>query len=151
MKPVANAILELNSDEISSLEKNGTMDIQGFPITLEEVEISTKDIPGWTVISDNKLTVALDLTLTEELKAEGVAREFVNRVQGIRKEKNFDLMDRILIEIEESCPYKKEILDNKNYISEEVLSDEIKVVFSLSIFENIEIDEVKFKINVNKI
>ncbi|MGS0748414.1 isoleucine--tRNA ligase [Halpernia sp. GG3] len=151
MKDVANAILSLNSDEISSLEKNGLMDINGFPITLEEVEISTKDIPGWTVISDNKLTVALDLTLTKELKAEGIAREFVNRVQTIRKEKNFDLTDRILIEIEENCPFKTEILDNKNYISTEVLSDEIKVVLSLSIFENIEIDEVEFKINVNKI
>ena len=151
MKDVANAILSLNSDEISSLEKDGKMDINGFPITLEEVEISTKDIPGWTVISDNKLTVALDLTLTKELKAEGIAREFVNRVQTVRKEKNFDLTDRILIEIEENCPFKTEILDNKNYISAEVLSDEIKVVNSLSIFENIEIDEVEFKINVNKI
>ena len=151
MKIVANAISNLNSADISTLEKDKTMDIQGFPITLEEVEISTKDIPGWTVISDNKITVALDLTLTEELKAEGVAREFVNRVQNIRKEKNFNLTDRILVEIEENCPLKKEILDNQNYISAEVLSDEIKVVISLSIFENIEIDEVNFKINVNKI
>ncbi|SFI43538.1 isoleucine--tRNA ligase [Halpernia frigidisoli] len=151
MKTVANEISNFDSDSIATLEKNGTVDVQGFPITLEEVEISTKDIPGWTVISDNKLTVALDLTLTEELKAEGVAREFVNRVQGIRKEKNFDLTERILVEIEEDCPFKNEILDNKNYISAEVLSDEIKVVNSLSNFENIEIDEVKFKINVNKI
>jgi isoleucyl-tRNA synthetase len=151
MKPVADVISNLNSEEISSLERNGTIDIQGFPITLEEVEISTKDIPGWTVISDNKLTVALDLTLTEELKAEGIAREFVNRVQGIRKEKDFDLTDRILVEIEDECQFKNEILDNKNYISAEVLSDEIKVVNSLSNFENIEIDDIKFKINVNKI
>jgi isoleucyl-tRNA synthetase len=134
MKPVADVISNLNSEEISSLERNGTIDIQGFPITLEEVEISTKDIPGWTVISDNKLTVALDLTLTEELKAEGIAREFVNRVQGIRKEKDFDLTDRILVEIEDECQFKNEILDNKNYISAEVL-----------------IDDIKFKINVNKI
>jgi isoleucyl-tRNA synthetase len=151
MKPVADVISNLNSEEISSLERNGTIDIQGFPITLEEVEISTKDIPGWTVISDNKLTVALDLTLTEELKAEGIAREFVNRVQGIRKEKDFDLTDRILVEIEDECQFKNEILDNKNYILAEVLSDEIKVVNSLSNFENIEIDDIKFKINVNKI
>ncbi|MBC7556131.1 MAG: isoleucine--tRNA ligase [Chryseobacterium sp.] len=151
MKPVANAISNLNTEDISTLEKKGIIDIQGFPITLEEVEISTKDIPGWTVISDNKMTVALDLTLTEELKAEGIAREFVNRVQNIRKEKNFDLTDRIIIEIEENCAFKKEILDNINYISAEVLSDEIKVVDSPSIFENIEIDEVQFKINVNKI
>ncbi|SEF73373.1 Isoleucyl-tRNA synthetase [Halpernia humi] len=151
MKPVANAISNFNAEDISTLEKHGTIDIQGFPITLEEVEISTKDIPGWTVISDNKLTVALDLTLTEELKAEGIAREFVNRIQNIRKEKGFDLTDRILVEIEENSTFEKEIIQNMDYISTEVLSDEIKVVNSLLIFENIEINEVKFKINVNKI
>lgn len=151
MKVVANGISGLKSEDITTLEKEGSINVQGFPITLEEVEISTKDIPGWTVISDNKLTVALDLTLTEALKAEGVAREFVNRVQNIRKDKGFDLTDRILIEIENGSAFEKEIIDNKNYISAEVLSDEIKVVNSLSNFENVEIDEQEFKISINKI
>ncbi|WP_417428709.1 isoleucine--tRNA ligase [Halpernia sp.] len=151
MKSVATAITKLDSEEIATFEKTGSIDIDGFSITLDEVEISTKDIPGWTVISDNKLTVALDLTLTEELKAEGIAREFVNRIQNIRKEKSFDLTDKILVEIEQNSPFEKQIIENNDYISMEVLSDEIKVVNSLSIFENIEIDEVKFKVNVNKI
>lgn len=151
MKMVANGISQLNSTDISNLEKNGTIDVEGFAITLDEVEISTKDIPGWTVISDNKLTVALDLSLTDDLISEGIAREFVNRVQSIRKNKDLELTDRIVIEIEENGPFTAQILSNKDYISTEVLSDEIKVVNSLSIFEEIEINEEKFKINIHKI
>jgi isoleucyl-tRNA synthetase len=76
------------AEQISTLEKEGKIDVQGYEITLDDVEISTKDIPGWTVTSDGKTTVALDLTLTDELKSEGIAREFINRVQNLRKEKD---------------------------------------------------------------
>ena len=117
---------------------------------MDDVEIFTKDIPGWTVISEGKLTVALDLTLTEELKAEGVAREFINRVQNIRKEKNFDLTDRITIQIEQNSPFEKQLMNNNSYISEEVLSDEIEIVISLATFEEIEIDEERFKVGIAK-
>ena len=101
--------------------------------------------------SEGKTTVALDLTLTEELKAEGIARELINRIQNLRKDKNFELTDRISIRLEESCPYKKEFINNQIYISSEVLSDKIEFVNSLSKFEEIEIDEVKFRIEIEKI
>ncbi|NML69529.1 isoleucine--tRNA ligase [Chryseobacterium sp. RP-3-3] len=150
MKTVGGEIANLNTEQIASLEKEGKIDIQGYEITLDDVEISTKDIPGWTVTSDGKTTVALDLTLTEELKSEGIAREFINRIQNLRKEKDFELTDRIKISIEENSPFLEDVRKNEEYISSEVLSNKIEIVSSLSNFNEIEIDEVNFKINVEK-
>ena len=151
MKVVGGEITNFNAEQISQLEKEGKLDIQGYEITLDDVEISTKDIPGWTVTSDGKTTVALDLKLTDELKSEGVAREFINRVQNLRKEKDFDLTDRIHISLEENSPFLEDIKKNEEYISAEVLSNKIEIVSSLSNFNEIEIDEVIFKVNVEKI
>ncbi|QDP85030.1 isoleucine--tRNA ligase [Chryseobacterium sp. SNU WT5] len=150
MKTVAGEITNFNAEQISTLEKEGKMEIQGYEISLDDVEIFTKDIPGWTVTSEGKLTVALDLTLTEELKAEGIAREFINRVQNLRKEKEFDLTDKISIRLEEKSPFENELMNNNAYISTEVLSDRIEIVNSLSNFDEIEIDDVKFKVEVQK-
>ena len=151
MKTVAGEITNFTAEQISTLEKEGKMEIQGYELSLDDVEIFTKDIPGWTVTSEGKLTVALDLTLTDELKAEGVAREFINRVQNLRKEKEFELTDRITICLEENSPFEKEIMNNQTYISAEVLSDKIEIVNSLSNFDEIEIDELKFKVEVQKL
>ncbi|WP_394666163.1 isoleucine--tRNA ligase [uncultured Chryseobacterium sp.] len=150
MKTVGGEITNFTAEQISTLEKEGKIDVQGYEITPEDVEISTKDIPGWTVTSDGKTTVALDLTLTDELKSEGIAREFINRVQNLRKEKDFDLTDRITISLEENAPFIDDIKKNEEYISSEVLSNKIEIVSSLSNFNEIEIDEVNFKINVEK-
>ncbi|MBA5247239.1 isoleucine--tRNA ligase [Marnyiella aurantia] len=151
MKVVGSQISAMTSEQIATLEKDGKMTIKGHEIMLDDVEIFTKDIPGWTVASEGKLTVALDLTLTDELKAEGVAREFINRIQNLRKEQNFELTDRITIKIEENSPFEAELINNNLYISEEVLSDKIEIVNSLSVFNEIEIDEIKFKVSVNRI
>ena len=151
MKTVAGEITNMTSEQISTIEKEGKMTIAGYEIGLEDVEISTKDIPGWTVASEGKTTVALDLTITDELKSEGIAREFINRVQNLRKDKNFDLTDRISISLEENCPFRKELTNNEQYICTEVLSDKIEFVISLANFEEIEIDEVKFNVNIEKI
>ncbi|MGD1320572.1 isoleucine--tRNA ligase [Chryseobacterium sp. 2R14A] len=150
MKVVGNEITNLSTEQISSLEKEGKIDIQGYEITVNDVEISTKDIPGWTVTSDGKTTVALDLTLTEELKSEGIAREFINRIQNIRKDKDFELTDRINIFLEENSPFLNQIKKNEEYISSEVLSNKIEIVSSLSNFNEIDIDDIKFKVNVEK-
>ena len=151
MKTVAGEITNMTSEQISTIEKEGKMTIAGYEIGLEDVEISTKDIPGWTVASEGKTTVALDLTITDELKSEGIAREFINRVQNLRKDKNFNLTDRISISLEENCPFRKELTNNEQYICTEVLSDKIEFVISLANFEEIEIDEVKFNVNIEKI
>lgn len=157
MKAVAGEIQAFDTQKIAQLEKEGKTEILGYEISLADVEITTKDIPGWVVASEGKITVALDLTITEELKSEGIAREFINRVQNIRKEKDFDLTDRIVIEIEENSPFVKEIFSNEAYISAEVLAEEISLTPALSEgsgvekeIEEIEIDEVKFRISVVK-
>lgn len=150
MKVVGNEINNLSAEQISSLEREGKIDIQGYEITLNDVEISTKDIPGWTVTSDGKTTVALDLKMTDELKSEGIAREFINRIQNLRKEKDFDLTDRINIVLEENTPFLEQIKQNETYISSEVLSNKIEIVSSLSNFNEIDIDDINFKVNVEK-
>ncbi|WDF47172.1 isoleucine--tRNA ligase [Chryseobacterium sp. KACC 21268] len=150
MKTVAGEIANFTSEQIATLEKEGKATVSGYEITTEDVEIFTKDIPGWTVASEGKTTVALDLKLTDELRSEGVAREFINRVQNLRKEKDFDLTDRISIQLEENSPFQTELINNDAYISEEVLSDKIEFVNSLSNFDEIEIDEEKFKVKVEK-
>jgi isoleucyl-tRNA synthetase len=150
MKVVGAQIADFSAEQISTLEKEGKIEVQGYEITMNDVEISTKDIPGWTVTSDGKTTVALDLTLTEELKSEGIARELINRIQNLRKEKDFELTDRINIFLEENSPFLDDFKKNEEYISSEVLSNKIEIVSSLSNFNEIEIDEVNFKINVEK-
>ena len=151
MKAVGAEISAMSSEQIATLEKEGKMNIAGHEITIDDVEILTKDIPGWTVTSEGRITVALDLTVTDELRAEGVAREFVNRVQNLRKDKDFDLMDRISIQLEENNPFKSEINANNSYISAEVLANNIEFVDSLSQADEIEINDVYFKININRV
>ncbi len=150
MKSVAAEISALDSDQIAELENRGQIMVSGYEITTDDVEIFTKDIPGWTVASEGKLTVALDLNINDELKSEGVARELINRIQNLRKDSNFELTDRIEIKIADSCPFKNDIIKNSEYISTEVLSDKIEFVSSLPDFDEIEIDDVKFNIRVNK-
>ncbi len=151
MKTVGSEISTMTTEQIAQLEKEGKMTVAGHEIGLEDVEISTKDIPGWTVTSEGKTTVALDLTITDELKAEGIAREFINRIQNLRKDKDFELTDRISIQLEANSPFEKELINNSEYISAEVLSDKIEIVNSLTIFDEIDIDDVKFKVNVEKL
>jgi isoleucyl-tRNA synthetase len=150
MKSVAERIQNFTSEQISQLEHSGKIMVENYEISAADVEIFTKDIPGWTVAVEGKTTVALDLTITPELRSEGIAREFINRIQNLRKEKDFDLTDRIWIKIAES-PFTKEIEENKAYISAEVLSNEIEIVNSLPDFDEIEIEEQKFKVNISKI
>ena len=151
MKTVGAEISAMSSEQIATLEKEGKMRIAGHEITIDDVEILTKDIPGWTVTSEGRITVALDLTVTDELRAEGVAREFVNRIQNLRKDKDFDLMDRISIQLEENNPFKSEINANNSYISAEVLANKIEFVNSLPQADEIEINDVYFKININRV
>ncbi len=151
MKGVAAEITAMNSEQIAEMEKNTVMTIGGHSISIEDVEISTKDIPGWTVVTEGKITVALDLTITDELRAEGIAREFINRVQNVRKEKGFELTDKIKIQLEDSNVFKKEIELNKQYISDEVLCGSLEFVNSLTDFESIEIDEIDFKIHIEQL
>src|SRR5262245_22932660 len=103
MKAVSAALSQFTQDDIAQLEKEGqySLSIDGEPVILQiqEVEISSEDIPGWTVANKGSLTVALDITVTPELEAEGNAREFVNRIQKIRKDSGFELTDRVELQV----------------------------------------------------
>ncbi len=150
MKSVAGKIQQFGAEEIAQLEKEGSIKVDEYDITLDDVEILTKDIPGWTVATTGKLTVALDLTITDELKSEGIAREFINRVQNLRKDKGFDLTDKIKIQLTKDCPYLQEIQSNEAHISAEVLANEISFVEKLENTDSIEIEDVSFEIHIEK-
>lgn len=119
-------------------------------IELTEVDIVAEDIPGWSVVSKGSLTVALDITLTPELLLEGEAREFVNRIQNIRKESGFDLTDRIFVTVLESNDFKSAIIKYNDYICREILADSIDWVPQMQDGTEIEINEILLKVVVNK-
>ena len=129
MKLIAKQIASMSQSDIAELERNGryTFDLDGVPAVVEacDVEIISEDIPGWLVANDRNLTVALDITVTPELKREGIAREIVNRIQNIRKDKDFDITDRINVTISANPASDMAILEHNEYISRQVLADRI--------------------------
>jgi len=131
MKIAAQAINQFNQDDITALEKSGTYTLvvgdENFELTMEDFEITTEDIPGWKVATDGKLTVALDLTLTELLEDEGMARELVNRIQNIRKDKDFEVTDRITVVISEDPAIERAVTNFGDLIKGEVLADALSI------------------------
>ncbi len=154
MKQASAVIANLTQAQISSLEKEGSLalDIEGESIQLliNEVDIIAEDIPGWSVAVKNALTVALDISISPALLQEGNARELVNRVQNIRKESNFNLTDKILLEIEENTEMKDSIIQFSDYICREILAHQIDWVPSLKEAVEVEINEHKLRISVRQ-
>ena len=154
MKQASAVIANLSQNEISELERNGTLTIlvEESPITLliNEVDIIAEDIPGWSVAVKGNLTVALDISLSEALLKEGHARELVNRVQNIRKEANFELTDKILLQIVDNQHLKESINEFSEYICREILATQIDWVSSLEEGVDIEINDQKLKILVRQ-
>ncbi|MDE5808473.1 MAG: class I tRNA ligase family protein, partial [Muribaculaceae bacterium] len=129
MKDLGKAITSMSQKEISELEKNGEFIFSNLPgspvITLEDVEVIPEDIPGWLVANDGNVTVALDVTVTPELKNEGMARELINRIQNIRKASDFEITDKVLVELTPTESVKDALSQFSDYISAQVLADEI--------------------------
>jgi isoleucyl-tRNA synthetase len=154
MKAVSAAIAAMDQQQISLLEKQGNIDLiienESVRIELGEVEISAEDIPGWSVASKGSLTVALDITITEELRQEGDAREFVNRIQNIRKESGFELTDRIFVTAQESPDLKPSVIKYNDYICREILADTIDWSPQVQDGTEIEINDTLLKVVVNK-
>jgi isoleucyl-tRNA synthetase len=154
MKAVSAAIGGFTQVDISTIEKDGkfVLSIDGESVTIEigDVDIVAEDIPGWSVANKGSLTVALDITLSDELKQEGEAREFVNRVQNIRKESGFELTDRIFVNVLESQDLKPSIVKYNDYICREILADSIDWVPQMEEGTEIEINEILLKVVVNK-
>ncbi len=153
VNPVANAIRALSGQQIASLEKAGsiTLDVDGEAITvsLDDMEIIRTEIKGWVVQSEEGVTVALDLELNDELIDEGIAREFVNRVQNLRKDSGFEVTDRIMITFEAPEKIRNAVNRFKGYISSETLSAEISEN-GIAGGQDFEIDGIKFKISIVK-
>jgi isoleucyl-tRNA synthetase len=157
MKDISKAVTELSQEEIASFEASGSwnLEIQGQKLSLglEDVEIISEDIPGLQVANEGRLTVALDVTVTEELRHEGIAREFINRIQNIRKESGFNVTDKIRIRIEDHKYVRDAILKHSDYIGSQTLATEIVLDRNIngSRGKEVEIDEVIVKILIDKV
>jgi isoleucyl-tRNA synthetase len=155
MKEAAAAIGKFTQQQIAELEKNGTMELQlstiNYQLSTNDVEIVAEDIPGWSVVSKGNLTVALDITINDDLKREGDAREFVNRVQNIRKENGFDLTDRIFVQVQDVPGLKDSLNQFKNYICAEILADSLDWIPELTgNATEIDVNDVLLKVSVTK-
>lgn len=152
VKLAAGVIGGFTNHEIGILEAKGEIEVEiaGEPFTLllSEVEIRTEDVPGWKVASNATLTVALDVQITEPLKQEGIARDLVNRIQNLRKDLDFDVMDRIHIEIQADESWNAAIGEHSNFICKETLGLDLKTADSLSEGQTIDIDGVEGKIHI---
>ena len=130
MKVAAGQIAALNNEQINALEKSGSMEIVAgdntYTITPEDLIISTEDLPGWKTTSEGSLTVALDVTLNDELLAEGLARDLVNRIQNLRKDKDFNVTDRIQVTLEPHKAILPALESFSDYIKSEVLATQLE-------------------------
>lgn len=156
MKDLGNAIQALSQAEITSFEAYGKHSLmlngQQVELTREDVEIISEDIPGWQVANDGRLTVALDVTVTDELKYEGIAREFVNRIQNIRKESGYDVTDKIKVQIENHEFVREAVKRHAGYIGSQTLATEVTLSDNPGpASKEVEIDEVLVRVHVGKV
>jgi isoleucyl-tRNA synthetase len=154
MKAVTLALSQFNQEDISKLEKVGSYSLringEDLILQLPDVEITSEDVPGWTVANKGPLTVALDITVTPELINEGNARELVNRIQKIRKESGFELTDRINVKLADTSELKPAITEFNDYICAEILADQLELVPNFTSGTEIEINDIPLKVLVTK-
>lgn len=153
MKQLAQSIQEMDKHRINELETNGSVtlmvDGQEAVITTADVEIISEDIPGWLVGNEGRLTVALDITLTADLQKEGIARELVNRIQNLRKAKDFEITDRINIQLSSNASFDEAIMAFSDYIRNQVLANTI-VIVQEQLEDQIEIDDQLLTVSILK-
>ncbi|OFX66165.1 MAG: isoleucine--tRNA ligase [Bacteroidetes bacterium GWC2_40_13] len=147
MKPIADFIALMSQPDIAQLEKlnqfAATIAGQEVVLSTEDVEILSEDIPGWLVANEGSLTIALDITVTDELRHEGIAREFINRIQNIRKESGFEVTDKVFIQIQKHEAINEAIMIHKNYMATQTLAKTIDLVDNLeqNTSKTVELDE----------
>lgn len=151
LKAVSQQLQQLSSSQIEELEKNGSITLSGYELNLDDVEIRTQDITGWLVANDGKLTVALDITITPELKSEGIARELVNKIQNLRKENGLEVTDKISLEIQANEEIEKSVNENMEYICSETLTQKLTFVSNTTDGTELDINEIKIKIVLKKV
>jgi isoleucyl-tRNA synthetase len=147
MKQLTAKVAELNQEQITHLETEGILPLKFgdvmFDLLLGDVEVMSEDIPGWQVANQGRLTVALDITISDELKEKGLAREVINRIQNIRKDKGFEITDRITVKMEAPDQVRRSIMNNFDYIRSEILATSFDLVDKLDSAEaiSVEVDE----------
>ena len=151
---IAKEIQSLTQEQIATLEQNGSLVVElsekSISLTLEDVEISSQDIEGWLVANSNGITVALDITISEELKKEGIARELVNRIQNIRKDSGFEVTDKIVVKMTKNEQLEVAVATNLSYIKSETLTETLLFEQSLDNGTEIEFDGIKTSILISK-
>lgn len=160
MKEIAEAVSKFGKKEIADIEGKNNPQVCFTMIKLqsgnvkiepEDVEIITEDMPGWLVANEGKLTVALDITLTDALVREGIARELVNRIQNIRKSSGYEIVDKIVVEIESRPEIAEAVTEYANYIATQTLANEVLLVTEIADATELEFDEYNVKVSVNKV
>ncbi|QZK91647.1 isoleucine--tRNA ligase [Flavobacterium sp. CHNK8] len=151
---ISKEIQGFSKEQIAQLDKEGNLDIviagNSVTLTLEDVEITSQDIEGWLVANSNGITVALDITISDELRQEGIARELVNRIQNIRKDSGFEVTDTIKVQLKRNGILEEAILKNEAYIKSETLTHDLVFVDDLQEGTEIEFDEIKTMILISK-
>ena len=151
---ISKEIQAFSQEQINEIDNKGSLDVvisgNNVILSLEDVEITSQDIPGWLVANSNGITVALDITISEELKQEGIARELVNRIQNIRKDSGFEVTDKIKVQMERSGDLETAIMNNKEYIMSETLTEELFFVDKTINGTEIEFDAIKTNILITK-
>ena len=154
MKLIASAVNAFNADDIKKIEQNGSLEIEinekNITLGLEDVEITSQDIEGWLVANEGALTVALDVTISEELRKEGIARELVNRIQNLRKDSGFEVTDRIDVQLQNDVQVAAAIASNEEYIKSETLTEDLKIMDNVNNGIEIAFDEVNTKLFIQK-
>ena len=154
MKLNSSVISNFSSEDIKKIEQSGNLDvdINGKIITLglNDVEITSKDIEGWLVANEGALTVALDVTITDGLRKEGIARELVNRIQNLRKDSGFEVTDRIDVKLQKDEQIVNAVNNNLNYIKTETLTEDIEIIDQLNNGIEITFDDVNTKLFIQK-
>lgn len=151
---ISKEIQNFSQEQINELDKNGSLDIvisgKSINLTSEDVEISSQDIEGWLVANANGITVALDITISDELRKEGVARELVNRIQNIRKDSGFEVTDKIKVQVQKDGIIEEALEANQDYIKAETLTEELIILDKVENGIEIEFDDIKTSILISK-
>ncbi|SFZ89799.1 isoleucyl-tRNA synthetase [Flaviramulus basaltis] len=154
MKAIANVVINFTAEDINKIEQNGNLvvEVNGKNITLEreDVEITSQDIEGWLVANEGALTVALDVTITDDLRKEGIARELINRIQNLRKDSGFEVTDRINVTLQKDEHIVNAVDANLTYIKSETLTNELEIIDKLDNGIEIAFDDVNTKLFIQK-
>jgi isoleucyl-tRNA synthetase len=151
---IAKEIQGFSAQQINQLDKEGSIDVvisgNNINLSLEEVVISSQDIEGWLVANANGITVALDITISEELRQEGIARELVNRIQNLRKDSGFEVTDKIKVYLQTNIDLENAVKANESYIKSETLTETLTFIQEIANGTEIEFDEIKTRITITK-